>query len=612
MLTQIRRLYYLLNLMQRRNLLKLQILLVISAIGEVAVVFSIGSFMALISDLGKLDTPGIIRDIYLVSQARDPSQFLFWLGAALLGLLIFSTLISTLTSWRLSFYGNQLGAELSTRLYTYYMRQSWLFHTSHRSAQLINNIVSECNRLTGAVIMQLLVLNSRLALGGLLIISLLLYSPYIALTGIFLFATIYAVLYQTVRMKLVKKGALITQANRERMKLMQEGFGGIKDILLLGRQDPLINRYTKASDQFGRATGSAAVMAQIPKYVIELFAIGSIIVLALYLMATYDGQVNLLLPQLAIYALAGLKLLPTFQQSYAAIVSVRANMASFNSLEAELENSMEHLQKQNKTISSEKLEMRHGITLNNVTFQYPEKTQSVLNDINMVINTGEIVGIVGPSGSGKSTLVDIILGLIQPEAGSICIDNYELTQHNRRLWQDKIGYVPQSIFLADASIRENIAFGIAPEAVNSERVESAIRLAQLDTFISGLPQGLKTQVGERGTQLSGGQRQRIGIARALYEDPELLVLDEGTSSLDTITEANVMLAISEFAEAKTVIMIAHRLATVKSCDRIYFLEDGHVIVQGNYQELIESSTAFREMAKDLSYTTSAQHSQKQP
>jgi HlyD family secretion protein len=320
--------------------------------------------------------------------------------------------------------------------------------------------------------------------------------------------------------------------------------------------------------------------------------------LVLYLLLTYQGDLGIILPVLSVYALAGFKLLPAFQQIYFSLALIKGNISAFESIKDDLENS----KKMNKKgllgpfNLEDKLELLNSIKMQNISFTYPGKADQALNGLNLSIPANKIVGIVGPSGSGKSTAIDVLLGLIEPQEGQVLIDDVQIQENNKRAWQNTIGFVPQSIFLSEGSIAENVAFGLPVKNINLEQVKVAIQLAHLDELVAELPEGIDTKVGERGVQLSGGQRQRIGIARALYHEASVLVFDEATSALDGITEKIIMDAIHDFNGQKTIIMIAHRLKTVQKCDIIFFIDKGKVIDQGTYQELIAKNPQFKEMA----------------
>lgn len=601
MLSQMKELYTLLTAEQRRKLLRLQVLVVLMSFTEIAGVASIGPFMALVGDMSQLQGTGMVADLYRASGISEPRDFLFWLGIGVLGVLTVAALISMLTTWRLSLYGARVGTELSSRLYKHYMYQPWLFHAGGASSQLTNQIAQECHRVTLYIISPLMLMNAKLALALLMAVAIFFYNPMVAIVGLMIFSAAYWVLYRMVRRRLVANGKAITKAQRMRFKLLAEGFGGIKDVLLLGRQAILTKRFDTASARFAHAQGTTQAMSQVPRYAMELVAFGSVIFLMLYLLAAYEGNLSAILPMLSVYALAGFKMLPAFQQVYTSISQIRGNLAAFESLRDGLQASALASYPEAEGTLDERHETHwvpeSSIQIKKVVFAYPGKDEPALKGLEINIPANRVIGLVGASGSGKSTAIDILLGLIQPQSGELLIDGQPVTAENRRAWQNSLGFVPQSIFLADSSIRENIAFGLPPEQIDDERVMQAAAMAHLDELLVELPDGMGTRVGERGVQLSGGQRQRIGIARALYHDADVLVLDEATSALDGITEKLIMDAIHDFSGSKTIIMIAHRLATVKECDCIYLMEEGKVIDKGSYSELSERSLIFKRMAE---------------
>ncbi|WP_111414181.1 ABC transporter ATP-binding protein [Billgrantia lactosivorans] len=598
MYTSLKDLYALLTREQRRRLFRLQLLVVLMAFAEVAGVVSIGPFMALVGDLGRLESNDTLARLYLQSGFEDPADFLFWLGMFVLAALTAASGLSMYTVWRLSMYGQQIGAELSTRLYRHYMQQPWLFHANGSSAQLTNKISQECTRITDKIIAPLMKMNARVVMVLFMSVAILLVNPVVAITGVSVFFLLYLVLYRTVRRKLTANGKEITQTQRERFKLMAEGFGGIKDALLLGRQRMFNRRFEVSSIALGHARGTTKALSEVPRYAMELAAFGSVIFLVLYLLATHRGDLGSILPVLSVMALAGLKLLPAFQQIYTSVATIRANLAAFESIREDLfESRFAETKEPSPAEAAGYLEPQRTIELDGVVFRYPGKEESALNGLSLRIGANQVIGLVGASGSGKSTTIDILVGLIDPDEGDILIDGEPLRLEQKRAWQNCLGFVSQSIFLADASIRENIAFGLPMICIDDERVRRAASMARLDELLVQLPEGLETRVGERGIQLSGGQRQRIGIARALYDDAKVLIFDEATSALDGITEKLVMDAIHDFSGKKTIILIAHRLATVKKCDCIYLMENGRVIDSGRYNELVERNVIFQRMAE---------------
>ncbi|WP_240665246.1 ABC transporter ATP-binding protein [Idiomarina sp. 29L] len=565
------------------------------AFAEVAGVAAIGPFMALVGDISLLHGEGVLAEIYSLSGFQNPRDFLFWLGVCVLVVLACASVIAMFTTWRLSLYAAKVGAEISTRLFKHYMSQPWLFHANGTSSELTNRISQETNRITNLVIQPLMQMNAKAVLGLVMGGAIFAFNPLVALVGLTTFSVAYVLLYKLIRSQLTRNGDDISKANQERFKLMNEGFGGIRDTLLLGRQTDFVNRFNKSSELLGNSQGVTRALAQAPRYAMELVAFGAVIFLILYLLSEYDGALSDILPVLSVYALAGFKLLPAFQQIYTSLAQVKGNMASFDSIEEDLKASLNE-----KTIENAaqygKLKPRNLIELEDISFSYPGNRQMALQNLSLKLPVNQVIGLVGASGSGKSTTIDILLGLIEPKTGLLKVDGIEVKERRKRAWQNNIGFVPQTIFLADSSIRENIAFGIAPDRIDEERVRKAAKLAHLEDLLDQLDEGLDTRVGERGIQISGGQRQRIGIARALYDDADVLVFDEATSALDGITEKLVMDAIHNLSGAKTIVIIAHRINTVRQCDTIYFLNNGTVQDSGTYEQLVVSNNNFKKMA----------------
>lgn len=597
MLGVIKEIFSLLSDKQRKKFYTLQILVILMAFTELLGIASIAPFMALVGDMSLLEQDdSIYSKLYNLSGISEPLDFLFFTGVSVLIALTISTVVSMFTTWRLSLYGSSVGVELADRLYSHYMKQDWQFHANGSSAQLTKQVSTESARISNGIIQPLMQMNAKVVLAIFIAVSILIYNPIVAITGLLMFASGYLLMYKFVRKALVLNGKRLSTVATNRFRLMNEGFGGIKDVLLLNRNKDFIDRFSVEGNIQAKAQGLNSTISQVPRFFIELLAFGAMIGLVLILIKTHHGDLGAVLPILAVYALACFKLLPALQQIYSSITQIKGNIAAFESVKKDLIDSREDLAII-KTISPNKLSINKVISLKNIHFAYPNKSSYAVNDVSISIPVNHVIGIVGSSGSGKSTLIDIILGLLTPQKGKIYIDNTLITDSNKRGWQDLLGFVPQSIFLSEGSIAENVAFGIPADEINYDQVMRAIDLAHLTELVNDLPEGIHTKVGERGVQLSGGQRQRIGIARALYNEADVLIFDEATSALDGITEKIIMDAIHEFTGKKTIIMIAHRLKTVQKCDTIYLMDKGKVIDQGTYEHLVANNTKFKEMAK---------------
>ena len=383
---------------------------------------------------------------------------------------------------------------------------------------------------------------------------------------------------------------------------MSEGFGGIKEVLISGRQNFFTFNFRKNSNQWADAVGKNQAIGQLPRYIVELITFSIIVGFVIYL--TSKGEENnfrTLFPVLSIYALGGLKLLPAFQSIFVYLTAIKANMNAYenikeNLIEAKNQDLKTRIKELNKSIE---MNLNNELIFKNVNFKYlhdKKKDSFNLVNLNFSIKKNETIGIVGRSGSGKSTIIDLIAGLILPDKGEILIDEKKVTDDNKFFWQKNISLVSQSIYLADSSIKENIAFGIPYEEIDNKKINETIEKSQISDFVNQLPNGMDTIIGERGVQLSGGQRQRIGIARSLYYESNLIIFDEATSSLDGLTEEAVIKSINNIQNIKTVVIVAHRLASVKNCHKIYFIDKGKIIDSGTFDELINKNESFRKMA----------------
>lgn len=597
MFKMIKQLFSLLSPEQVRQFYILQVLVVVMAFTELLGIASIAPFMALVGDISILEKNNIFAELYQTSGLTDPMDFVFYTGLLVLVALTLSTIVSMFTIWRLSLYGASVGIEIADRLYTYYMQEDWQFHAGGSSAQLTKQVSTEAMRITGGIIQPLMQMNAKVVLATLISISILIYNPIIAIVGLLVFSLAYFLLYKLVRKKLVTNGQQISEVSIDRFRLMNEGFGGIKDVLLLNRSHDFIKRFKESGTIYARSLGVNAGISQVPRYFMELIAFGTMIGLVLLLIKLHQGNLGAVLPILAVYALAAFKLLPALQQIYSSLAQIKGNIAAFDAIKEDLKKSSTSTVLKDKESFTSSISFQHQLTLKNIIFNYPNKDIPAVNRINMTIPANSVVGLVGASGSGKSTLIDILLGLLTPQDGEIHVDGTKITTENKRGWQNMLGFVPQSIFLSEGSIAENVAFGLPVDSIDIQQVNKALALSSLSELIEELPKGLDTKVGERGIQLSGGQRQRIGIARALYHKADVLVFDEATSALDGITEKIIMDAIHNFSGQKTIIMIAHRLKTVEKCDLIYFMKKGKIVDQGTYNELVIKNSEFRKMAE---------------
>jgi len=600
MISSLKNLFHLLSTSQKNRLILLQFLVILNSAFEVISIAAVGAFMSLVGSFNQIEINPLYIEASNIINISSPSSFLLLAAVFTLAILVITAIISLFTLWRLSIFGALVGADLSNRLCYFYMQKDWIFHSSNNSSNLKNRIANESLRVSNGVINHVMLMNSKIVMSIIMSIALMIYNIYVAMSAAIIFSIAYFFLYKTARARLIRNGSVTSAAQALRLKLMSEGFGGIKDVLLLGRQALFNKSFFKASNNFARAAGSSQVLSMGPRYIMELVAFSSVILLVIFLLLNYQGDIGKILPVITIYALAGFKLLPAFQQIYYSLTTIRVNIHAFHLLQEDLEISDADYHANQFTQNFDDnvdnvIDFKKNIVLQNIKFKYPSVYSNALNNINLEIPANHVVGIVGSSGSGKSTLIDILLGLIPPNEGKILIDGNEINSHNIKHWQNLIGFVPQSIFLADSTIKENIAFGLPEDEIDNEKVANAIDMSHLREFVDSLENGINTVVGERGVQLSGGQRQRIGIARALYQNASVLILDEATSSLDGISEMLIMNAINDFFGKKTIVIIAHRLSTIKNCNTIYILENGKILDSGTYDQLKEKNQFFKKM-----------------
>ena len=579
---------------QRKQFYVLQILIVIMTFVEILSILSIAPFMALIGDISILEKDNLLASLYLKFNL-DEYEFVFYTGIFVLFSLTIAAIVSMYIAWRLAMFAPKIGAEIAHRLYSYYLDKDLLFHASGSSSYLTKKIAIETERVYQGILSPLMQMNARIVLVFSIVFIMFLYDPIVIIISSIVFSTAYIILFKFVRTRLEKNGQNISNMLSERFRLMSDSFGGIKDVLLLGRSNNFKKIFSITSNKLANSEGNNIAMGLVPRYFMELLAFGAMIVLVLYLIKTSQGDLSLILPIISVYALAGMKLLPALLLIYSCAATVKGNLSAYEAIHEDLKNTKFAnipLIKDGRNVEFKNNE----ICLKEVTFTYPGRKNPTLQNLSLTIKSKAVVGFVGTSGSGKSTLIDIITGLIIPEKGLVTIGGVTLLKQNLRLWQNKIGYVPQTIFLTEGTIAENIAFGIPKELIDYVQVKKALKLANLEELVSKLDDGVYSKVGERGVQISGGQRQRIGIARMLYYKTEVLVFDEATSALDGITEKTIMDAIHDFTGQKTLIIIAHRLKTVQKCDEIFMMEKGCIVDVGTYQYLLENNEQFKKMS----------------
>ena len=559
---------------ERRNLIWIFSLMLF---GTVLETFSLGLVVPVVGLLTKSE--------YLKSHPRIdellnyPSQTQFVVGAMLLLVLVYVVksifLIGSL--WVQYGYSTAVTKRLGRTLFENYLKQPFTYHLQRNSATLIRNSQNSASVMSGTIDPILSIAADALVTTGMMML-LLVIEPKGTIITILVFALSSLALRRFSSRRIRLWGEAQNFHKGKIIQHLQQGFGGVKDVKILGRENYFVNQYSDHLDGNANVLRRFSLAQAIPRFGLEILMMIGLASLV-STMVLSGQELTGILPVLGLFGAAAFRLLPAVNRSILSAQTINLNRPLVDGVAADL----------GLSISTTSTKSVHGhlassISVENLSFSYETSTTQALTGVSIDIARGEAVGLVGPSGSGKSTLVDILLGLLEPTSGRVLVDGNDIRE-NLRGWQDQIGYVPQSIFLTADTLRRNVAFGLPKGEIDDDAVKSAIRSAQLEDFVASLPDGLDTIVGERGVRLSGGQRQRIGIARALYNNPDVLVLDEATSSLDTDTEHGVMQAVQALQGEKTVIIVAHRLSTVEYCDRLYRLENARIVDEGTFSEV---------------------------
>lgn len=581
---------------ERMQLFFIFIAIVCMAFIEMAGIASIMPFMSMVSNPEMVETNRWLKQIYDLCGFSNRQSFLVFLGVIVLMLLVFSNIFKALTTWMTLSYDNRLNYILARRLLANYLSQPYVFFLNRNTADMGKNILNEVRTVIAGVLSPCMGAFSS-SLVCLCILALLLYiNPIIAVTIIIVLGGAYAGLYVIVHRRLSVIGQEQVEANFMKFKIAGEALSGIKDLKVLGREYAFLDEFTLYARRHARNNVCAGIISQLPRFFLEIMAFGGILLIVLHFIATEKGVTDIV-PLLALYAFAGYRLLPALQQVFSSVTTMRFNLPSLNVLHDDLVNAQIDAFSPSIYLSCQEkgpIPFQYALELRDVSFSYPGAHKPALQGVSLIIAPNTTIGFVGPTGSGKTTIIDVILGLLSPSSGELAVDGTIINLGNLSRWQLCLGYVPQFIYLCDDTITRNVAFGVPDDQIDVMAVKRAAKVANLHQFIEDeLTDGYATIIGERGVRLSGGQRQRIGIARALYRDPSVLLLDEATSALDGVTEEAVMEAIDNISRKKTIIIIAHRLSTVKNCDVVYILDKGIVKDRGNYKELLHSSSWFR-------------------
>ena len=587
----VKKILFLLTPNETKKAILLLMMILVMALLDMLGVASILPFMAVLSTPEIIETNIIYNKMFQISKkfgVENTQHFIFALG-----ILLFLTLVTSISFKALTLYVQIKFVQmrqysLSKRLVEKYLHQPYSWFLNRNSAELGKTILTEVNQVIGSGIKPLLDLVAAIFVTLAIISLLVATNPKLSMIIGFTLVVAYGLVLILSRKFLFKFGEQRLKANELRFISVSEAFGAAKEIKIGGLEKIYIKRFSDPAYTFARAITKASIVAEFPRFIFEIIAFGGILLVILYLM-TQTGIFSDILPIISLFVFAGYRLMPALQKIYASIATLTYTGPSLD----KLYNDIKNLEPIDSSQNQNTLPINKSINLKNIHFNYPNASRTALKNINISIPAKSTVALVGATGSGKTTTVDIILGLLEAQRGNLEIDGQVITKQNLRAWQRSIGYVPQHIFLADDTINANIALGVDTKDINQLAIEKASKIAKLHEFvINELPKKYQTCVGERGVRLSGGQRQRIGIARALYHNPSVLILDEATSALDNQTEEAVMDAVNNIRKDVTIILIAHRLNTVKNCDIIFKLDKGQLISEGTFDDLIDLSKNF--------------------
>jgi ATP-binding cassette, subfamily B, bacterial PglK len=596
MLQAFRKLRNVLGARQRRNTVLIFAMMVILGLLEAGSVASIMPFLAVLMHPGIVQSNTYLAALYSRLAFSDTNAFLVFLAAVVFVVVVGRIAFTALTQYALVRYSAGLNYFLSAWLLEKYLRQPYVWFLDHHSSDLGKSILAEVDQVVDQSLTPGLQVIAQAIVTMSIVTVLMSAAPAMTVSIMLVLGGAYTAVYLGVRNYLSRMGHERLAGNRERFKTIQEVLSGIKEVKVNGLETAYLQKFRAAADRVARRKATSNIIGQLPRQVFEAVTLGGMLIVLMMMLARSQDDISKVVAIVGLYSFAGLRLLPALQIIYLSLTKITFGRAGLDALHADL--TMASAQNAAaRSRDTAPLPLRERLELRDVTFAYPGSSRSALVDVTLSIPARTTVGFVGATGAGKTTIVDVILGLLGPLQGEVLVDGTPIGRDNVRAWQRTIGYVPQHIFLADDTVAANIAFGVPPHKIDMRTVKDAARYAELHAFVTEeLPQGYETAIGERGVRLSGGQRQRVAIARALYHDPDVLILDEATSSLDNLTEEAVMDALHNLAHVKTILLIAHRLSTVRACDRIFLLAHGRLEAFGTFDELLTHNAGFKKLA----------------
>lgn len=601
MLDLLKKLKAILPAKDKFKVIVLILFMIFAGILEVLSIGILSGFVAGVADPDLLLKNQYLTNLFKFLNITTDRQILIYGTISLIAIFLFKNLYLIAYKYLKARFIYNRYRSISSRLFKIYMNVPYSFHLKRNSADLIRNVSSEARAIATNVMLPLLQIATEAIMTLAIIILLLAVEPLVTLFTLIILGGVSALFLKFTKKRMKRHGKKALAERAEIIKTLNEGVGGFKEVTLMNRQAWFIKKFEDSILNLSRAQIFQQATKQSVKPIIETIAIAGILLIAIFLLNQGHSLASLA-ATLALFALSIKRLLPAINGIISQYNSLRYHSYSVDPIYQDLINlkDYEYKERREKEEKKDKKEdsslLKEKIEVKNLDFKYDSDQELILKNISITIPQGHAIGLVGATGSGKTTLVDLILGLLKPTNGQIEVDRKDIFKHLAD-WQENIGYIPQFIYLSDDSIKNNIALGLKEEDIDDKKIKKAIEVSQLTEFINQLPDKENTKIGERGIRLSGGQRQRIGIARALYNNPEVLVMDEATSSLDNVTEKIIIQAIEKLKRNRTIIIIAHRLTTVKNCDNLYILKHGQIIAQGSYNELAEKNQEFKGMTE---------------
>jgi ABC-type multidrug transport system fused ATPase/permease subunit len=575
----------------KKKLLLSQIILIIAAIFEILGILCVAPLMQLISNVDILnDENQFITKIYYYFEISSYAVFVRIISLSVLIIFFINFLISIYSIYFITKFSQDIGNYLKSKLFKFYALQPWIIHSKRDTSTYVTRIIYDTNRISSAIILPLLLTNAKTIIGLAIIIFIFFYDPVISSICFLVFFTFYILIFKVLKKKALAWGVVSGESTNSMLKRIAETFGGIRETILHKKQKKFYDDFSRKAKEHSKVQVLIQFFQTAPKILLEFIAFLIIVLSILYTSSSeIDQNLQETLPILAVYIFAGYKLLPIFQQVYFGLLSLKANTAAIDSIYGELEVDNKNEFIKEESLPKQTLDLKNKIQLKNISYSYENPDNFAIKNISLNIPANSFVSIVGPSGAGKSTILDTILGLLTPTHGEILIDETPLSSILDH-YQHNISYVGQNIFLQNETIKDNICFGLTKSEIDEKKFLNAIEAANLSELIDKLPDGVHTMVGERGVKISGGQQQRIAIARALYLDRKIIVLDEATSSLDGISENNILKRLNLFAKnyKKTIIMVTHNINLTRSSDMIYLIDRGSLVQYGDYNTLLNN------------------------